>query len=62
MKIRQGCVLLIFNIYLECIFREALVEVVEEITLRGERMSNIRYADNTLTFVDHMAGKIITPY
>ena len=45
--VRQGCVLspLIFNLYSERIFSEALNEIEEGIMLNGDRLNNIRYAD-----------------
>uniref|UniRef100_A0A8D8VC16 Craniofacial development protein 2 n=1 Tax=Cacopsylla melanoneura TaxID=428564 RepID=A0A8D8VC16_9HEMI len=48
--VRQGCVLspTIFNLYSEYIFKEALENSEEGILLNGERISNIRYADDTV--------------
>ena len=56
--VRQGCILspLIFNLYSEYIFREALDEIDEGILLNGERINNIRYADDTVIFADSIDG------
>ncbi|KAI5746244.1 hypothetical protein M8J77_001423 [Diaphorina citri] len=57
--VRQGCVLssLLFNIYSEQIFKEALEGEEEGITINGERLSNIRYyADDTIVFADSKQG------
>lgn len=43
--IRRGCKLSA-NIYSEHIFREALDKINEGILLNGERMNNIRYAED----------------
>lgn len=52
--VRQGCILspTIFNLYSEYIFREALENSEEGILLNGERISNIRYADDTVMCAD----------
>lgn len=42
-RVRQGCVL--FNLYSGIIFKEALNEVDQGITVNGELMKSIRYAD-----------------
>lgn len=51
--VRQGCILspLIFNMYSERIFNDALDGVEEGILLNGVRVNNIRYADDTDTMV-----------
>lgn len=56
--VRQGCVLspLLFNVYSEKIFEEALYELDEGILVNGERLNNIRYADDTVVFADSMEG------
>ena len=48
--VRQGCVLspLLFNIYSERIFSEALDGKTEGILLNGEVVNNLRYADDTV--------------
>lgn len=54
--VRQGCILspLLFNIYSEYIFREALENTEIGIPLNGERLNNIRYADDTVIFADSL--------
>ena len=48
--VRQGCVLspLLFNMYAEAIFTEALENSNEGILVNGVRINNIRYADDTV--------------
>lgn len=52
--VRQGCILspLIFNIYSEHIFKEALDDVEAGVSLNGKWINNIRYADDTVIFAD----------
>lgn len=47
--VRQGCIVssILFNFYSEYVFREAINEVEEGISLYGIRLNNIRYADDT---------------
>jgi len=54
--VRQGYVLspLLFNIYSEFIFREALEEVNDGIKINGEYINNIRYSDDTVIFANNM--------
>ena len=54
--VRQGCILspLLFNIYSERIFSEALDESREGIMVNGERLNNFRYADDTIVFADSL--------
>ena len=54
--VRQGCVLspLLFNIYYEYIFRDALEGMEVGILLNGERINNLRYADETVVFTDSL--------
>lgn len=56
--VRQGCILspMLFNLYSEQIFREALEEVDHGILLNGERFNNIRYADDTIIIADSFEG------
>lgn len=56
--VRQGCILspVIFNLYSEYIFREALQDIEAGILLNGERLNNIRYADDTVIFADNLAS------
>lgn len=52
--VRQGCILspLIFNVYSEYIFKEALDDVEMGVLLNGNWINNIRYADDTVIFAD----------
>lgn len=52
--VRQGCIIspLIFNLYSEEIFKEALENCESGVLLNGERLNNIRYADDTVIFAD----------
>lgn len=54
--VRQGCILspLIFNLYSEEVFKEAFDGADMGILLNGERLNNIRYADDTVIFADNM--------
>lgn len=56
--VRQGCILspILFNIYSEYIFREALESVAEGIPINGTKLNNIRYADDTIMFADTIEG------
>ena len=54
---RHGCILspILFNIYLEFIFREAFEDFEAGILVNGQRLNNIRYADDTVVFTDNPA-------
>ena len=54
--VRQGCVLspLLFNIYSESIFQDALEEQQLGIKVNGTWINNIRYADDTVLIADNM--------
>uniref|UniRef100_A0A8D8SXR8 Craniofacial development protein 2 n=1 Tax=Cacopsylla melanoneura TaxID=428564 RepID=A0A8D8SXR8_9HEMI len=56
--VRQGCIIspLIFNLYSEAIFQEALENMEEGILLNGKRVNNFRYADDTIIFADTAEG------
>lgn len=56
--VRQGCVLssLLFNLYAEQIFNEALENIEAGILINGEKLNNIRYADDTVVFADTLEG------
>lgn len=54
--VRQGCVLspLLFNIYSEAIFKEALEEEAGGIKVNGKTLNNIRYADDTVVLASSL--------
>lgn len=54
--VRQGCVLspLLFNLYSEGVFREALEGVEIGLRVNGVWINNIRYADDTMLIADNM--------
>lgn len=56
--VRQGCVLspLLFNLYSDKIFKEALEGTEHGIKVNGVLLNTIRYADDTLIICDSMEG------
>ena len=52
--VRQGCILspILFNVYADKVFKEALYECEYGIKVNGKYMNNIRYADDTVLFAD----------
>lgn len=56
--VRQGCVLspVLFNIYSEHIFREALETEHIGVNVNGEILNNLRYADDTVVFANTPEG------
>ena len=52
--VRRGCLLspLLFNIYSEAIFREALEGIEYGIKINGKIINNIRYADDTVVLAE----------
>lgn len=55
--VRQGCILspLLFNLYAEKIFQEALESVEIGIKVNGTFFNNIRYADDTTLLADNLS-------
>lgn len=53
---RQGCILspLLFNLYSDAIFREALHESPEGIVANGSPINNLRYTDDTILVASNM--------
>ena len=56
--VRQGCVLslILFNMCSEEMFKEALEEANEGISLNGKLVNNLRYADDTILIADSREG------
>ena len=56
--VRQGCVLspILFNMCSEEMFKEALEEVNEGISINGKLVNNLRYADDTILLADSREG------
>lgn len=56
--VRQGCVLspLLFNVYSERLFREALENAEDGILINGVLINNLRYADDTVLIADTAEG------
>lgn len=56
--VRQGCILspILFNLYSEYIIRVALNKIEEGIYIKGTRLNNLRYADDTIDFADTIEG------
>jgi hypothetical protein len=54
--VRQGCILspLLFNMYSEAIFKEALQGESVGIMVNGKHINNIRYADDTVLIADSL--------
>lgn len=52
--VRQGCILspILLNVYSEYIFREALENIEDGISINGNKLNNIRYAYDTIMFAN----------
>ena len=48
-EVRQGCILspCLFNLYTERVMKKAGIETIQEITIGGKMINNLRYADHT---------------
>lgn len=56
--VRQGCVLspMLFNMYSESIFQNALEDAEDGIKVNGRLVNNLRYADDTIMIADSCEG------
>lgn len=56
--VRQGCILspLLFNIYSDIVFKQALQGKDLGVKINGELINNIRYADDTVILCDSIQG------
>jgi len=56
--VRQGCILspLLFNVYSEHLFKEALDNIDDGLVINGEVINNLRYADDTVLIADTAEG------
>lgn len=56
--VRQGCILspLLFNVYSEQLFKEALSNIEDGVVINGEIINNLRYADDTVIIADTAEG------
>lgn len=55
---RERCILspILLNLYFECIFREALNDVEEGISINGIRLNNLWCTDYIIVFADNVEG------
>ena len=56
--VRQGSILspLLFNVYSEHLFKEALENIKDGVLINGEIINNLRYADDTVLIADTAEG------
>jgi Reverse transcriptase (RNA-dependent DNA polymerase) len=56
--VRQGCILspILFNAYSERLFAEALHNTTDGVSINGEIINNMRYADDTVLLADSAEG------
>ncbi|XP_060531555.1 uncharacterized protein LOC132705138 [Cylas formicarius] len=56
--VRQGCILspLLFNVYSEHLFKEALDDTEDGLVVNGQIINNLRYADDTVLVADTAEG------
>ena len=61
--VRQDYILspLLFNVYSEHLFKEALENIENKVVINGEIINNLRYADDTVLIADATEGLTYRP-